>query len=84
MNSMRELPNLPLEARELMIASAVRIRQGLVRNLSASRQKKKGNDALADLILTFFIGISLEQNFNPTKKQIAEKIAQFMRQIREL
>ena len=33
-NSMRELSNLPLEARELMIASAVRIRRGLVRNLS--------------------------------------------------
>lgn len=83
-NSMRELPNLPREAHELMIASAMRIRQGLVRNLSAARQKKKDNDALADMIVTFFIGISLQQNFGPTKKQIADKIAQFMRLIREL
>ena len=83
-NSMRELPNLPLEARELMIASATRLRQGLVHNLSACRQNKKDNDALADLILTFFIGISLQQNYSPTKKKIADKIAQFMRLIREL
>jgi len=83
-NSMRELPNLPREARELMIASAMQIRQGLVRNLSGCRQKKKDNDALADLILTFFIGISLQQNFSPTKKQVADKIAKFMRLIREL
>lgn len=83
-NSMRELPNLPRGARELMVASMMRITKGLVRNLSAVRQKKKDNDALADLILTFFLGISLQQNFSPTKKQIADKIAQFMRQIREL
>ena len=80
-NSMRELPNLPLKARELMVASLMRIRLELVRNLSASRPRRKDNDALADLILTFFIGISLEQNFSPSKKQIAGKIARFMRLI---
>jgi AcrR family transcriptional regulator len=82
-NSMRELPNLPLEARGLMIASLVRIRKGLMRNLSAARPKRN-NEAVADLIITFFVGISLEQNFNPTKKQIADKVSRFMRLIREL
>jgi hypothetical protein len=53
-NSMRELSNLPPEARELMIVSVMRIRQGLVRNLSASRPKKTNNDALADLIITLY------------------------------
>ena len=82
-NSMRELSNLPQEARGLMIASLMRIRKGLVRNLSAARHKKN-NEALADLVITFFVGISLEQNFNPTKKQIAGKLARFMRLIREM
>jgi AcrR family transcriptional regulator len=83
-NSMREFSDLPREARQLMIASVMRIRQQLMRNLSASRQKRRDNEFLADLIITFFSGINIEQNFNPTKKQIAVKIAYFMRLIRAM
>ena len=83
-NSMREFSDLPVEARKLMIRSVMRIRRQLIRNLSAARQKRRGNEGLADLIITFFTGISLEQNFDPTEKQIAHKIAQFMGLIRAM
>jgi len=84
-NSMREFPDLPHQARELMIGSAKQLKRELVRNISAARGKSApNNDALAGLVLTFFSGICLEQNLGPSEKQIAEKIAQFMRLIRAI
>jgi len=82
-NSMREFSDRPTEARKLMIGSVMRIRQQLIRNLSVARQKRRGNEDHA-LIIAFFTGISLEQNFDPTEKQIAHKIAQFMGLIRAM
>jgi TetR/AcrR family transcriptional regulator, copper-responsive repressor len=83
-NSMREFSDLPVSARELMLASVARIRRQLVRNLSAARGRSAENDALAGLVITFFSGTCLEQNLNPPEKQIAEKIAQFMHWIRAI
>jgi len=83
-NSMREFSDLPVQARELMVGSVTRIKGQLIRNLSAIRGKSADNDVLAGLILTFFAGICLEQNLNPTERQIAEKIAQFMQIIRPI
>jgi len=84
-NSMREFSDLPLQARELMIGSVKRIKRQLADNLSAARGKsKESNDALAGLVITFFSGICLEQNLNPSEKEIARKIAQFMQLIRAM
>jgi TetR/AcrR family transcriptional regulator, copper-responsive repressor len=81
-NSMREFSYLPPEARELIVGSAERIRRQLIRNVRASRGRKGDNEALADLIIAFFSGISVEQNLNPSKDQIANKITRFMQLIR--
>jgi TetR/AcrR family transcriptional regulator, copper-responsive repressor len=80
-NSMREFSDLPLQARELMIGSVTEIKRQLMRNLSAARGKSKDNQALANLVITFFSGICLEQNLRTTEKQIAKKITHFMRLI---
>jgi TetR/AcrR family transcriptional regulator, copper-responsive repressor len=81
-NSMREFSDLPLGARESMIESVMQFKKQLVRNLSASRQRSGDNDVLASLIITFFCGICVEQNLNPSERQIASKIENFMQLIR--
>jgi AcrR family transcriptional regulator len=83
-NSMREFSDLPLKGRDLMAGSLKRVRQQLIRNLRVSRGKKSGNKAIAELIITFFSGISVEQNVHSAEKMIADKIAHFMRLIRAM
>jgi hypothetical protein len=80
---MREFSDLPLQARELMIGSVTGLKRQLLTNLAAARgRRSKDNDALAGMVLTFFSGICLEQNLDPSEKQITKKIAQFMQLIR--
>jgi TetR/AcrR family transcriptional regulator, copper-responsive repressor len=82
-NSMREFSDLPIQARELIIGSVMRIKRQLIGNLAAVRGKSdNSNDALASIVITFFAGICLEQNLNPNEKQTARKITEFMRLIR--
>ena len=51
-------------------------------NLAAARGSRDDNDSLAGLIVTFFIGICLEQNLRPNRARITKKIDAFMRLIR--
>jgi TetR/AcrR family transcriptional regulator, copper-responsive repressor len=83
-NSMREFPDLPRDARELMIGNVRLISQQLVRNLRMARGKRSDNQAIADLIITFFCGISVEQNVDSTGEMIADKVTYFMRLIRAM
>jgi TetR/AcrR family transcriptional regulator, copper-responsive repressor len=83
-NSMREFSDLPAKARQLMAANLVKIHRLLTDNLAAERGKKKSNDPLADLIITFFSGICLEQNLGPDRARITEKIGHFMQLIRRI
>lgn len=83
-NSMRAFSDLPPDARALMVGSLTRLKRVLVRNLSASRGTRKDNKALADLIITFFCGISVKQNLDPAEKEVAKQIARFMRLIRSM
>jgi TetR/AcrR family transcriptional regulator, copper-responsive repressor len=81
-NSMREFPDLPPKARQIMVASAMKAHQRLIDNLAAARGARDDNDSLAGLIITFFSGICLEQNFGPDLARITNKIDSFMRLIR--
>jgi hypothetical protein len=58
------------------------VKQHLVKNLAMTGQQRADNDALADLILTFFSGICILQNLGPSVEEIDGKINQFMRLIR--
>jgi AcrR family transcriptional regulator len=82
-NSMREFSDLPTEARTLMQGSLELVKQQLVKNLAMTRQRRANNDALADLILTFFSGVCILQNLGPSVEEIDIKINQFMSLIRE-
>lgn len=83
-NSMREFTDLPPQARELIAGAAAHITRHVLKNVAAARGKKADNEALADLIVTFYRGINVEQNLNPSKEQTAGKIARFMRLIRTM
>src|SRR5271169_2947313 len=81
-NSMREFADLPPKARQLMIANMTKAHQLLIDNLAAARGSRDDNESLADLIITFFCGICLEQNLGPDRTQITKKIEAFMQLIR--
>jgi AcrR family transcriptional regulator len=81
-NSMREFADLPPKARQIMVASVMRAHQLLIDNLAAARGGTDDYESLADLIITFFIGICLEQNLGPDRTQITKKIEAFMQLIR--
>src|SRR6266404_6518601 len=72
-NSMREFADLPPKARQMMIANMTKAHQFLIDNLAAARGGTDDNESLADLIITFFCGISLEQNLGPDRTQITTK-----------
>lgn len=80
-NSMREFSDLPPEARELMMGSLTLLRRQMAKNLAATGQTRGDNDALADLILTFFCGVCVLQNLGPPAEEIDSKISHFMRLI---
>jgi hypothetical protein len=54
----------------------------LIDNLAAARGDGDDNDSLAGLIITFFCGICVEQNFGPDRTRTTKKIKAFMRLIR--
>src|SRR5271155_4368342 len=81
-NSMREFPDLPPKARQIMIANMTKAHQLLIDNITAARGEAGDNGSLADLIITFFCGICLEQNLGPDRTQITKKIEAFMQLIR--
>jgi AcrR family transcriptional regulator len=81
-NSMREFSDLPAKARQLMVANVMKVHRLLADNLAAERGNADDNDSLADLILTFFSGICLEQNLGPNRGRSTKKIDNFMRLMR--
>jgi hypothetical protein len=83
-NSMREFADLPPKARQIMVASLMKAHQLLIDNLAAARGAHADNDSLAGLIVTFFSGICLEQNFGPDRARVTKKIDAFMRLIRAI
>jgi hypothetical protein len=79
---MREFSDLPLKARQIMIANVMKAHQLLIDNLAAARGDGDDNDSLAGLIVTFFCGICLEQNLGPDRARVTKKIEHFMKLIR--
>jgi AcrR family transcriptional regulator len=81
-NSMREFVDLPPKARQIMIANMTKAHQLLFDNLTAARREAGDNESMADLIITFFCGICLQQNLGPDRTRVTKKIEHFMRLIR--
>ena len=82
-SSMRELAILPLAAIEILGQSRAQLKQLIAKNIEAEKQNVDVDD-LASVVLTFFTGLSVEQNLKPTRAATARKIDNLMRALRSL
>ena len=82
-SSMRELAILPPEAIEILRQSRVQLKQLIARNIEA--EKPEANvDELAAMVLTFFAGLSMEQNLKSSRAANGRKVDGLMRVLRRL
>lgn len=80
-NSFRELSGLPKEARQVVAAAREMMKQQIVVNLK--EEKVANPDMVADLILTFFSGLAIEQNLENEQKDLEKKVARFIKHLQE-
>ena len=82
-SSMRELAILPPAAIEMLGQSRVQLKQLIARNIEAEKRKADVND-LASIVLTFFTGLSVEQNLKSSRANTARKVDNLMQVLRSL
>jgi AcrR family transcriptional regulator len=82
-NSMREIAILPPEAVSIITRSRSQLKQLIVRNIEIERPRMNA-EFLAELVLTFFTGLSMEHNLRSCHRSIVRKIDHLMNIIRTL
>lgn len=82
-NSMSQFAVLPRAAQEIVSMSYAFLKVLIVRNVEAEKPEMEPT-ALADMILTFFTGISMEQHLRVSKASLNRKVGDFMRLVRKL
>jgi AcrR family transcriptional regulator len=82
-SSMRELAILPPAALEILGRGRAQLRQLIARNIEAEKPKADVND-LASIVLTFFTGLSVEQNLKTSRAATGRKVENLMRVLRGL
>ena len=82
-NSMRECAILPPQAVAIITRSRSKLKQLIAKNIEVERPKMDA-DSLAELVLTFSTGLSLEHNLSSSRSSIARKIDNLMEIVRTL
>jgi AcrR family transcriptional regulator len=82
-NSMREFAILPPEAVGIITRSRSKLKRLIARNIEIERPKMKA-DSLAELVLTFFTGLSMEHNLKSSRSPIVRKVDDLMNIVRTL
>ena len=82
-SSMREFPILSPEAVAIVTRSRAKLNQLIAKNIEVERPKMNSK-SLAELVLTFFTGLSMEQNLSSSRSSIARKIDNLMDIVRTL
>jgi AcrR family transcriptional regulator len=82
-SSMREFSILPAEAIAIITRSRSKMKQLIAKNIEVERPKMNA-DSLAELVLTFFTGLSMEQNLSSGRTSMIRKIEDFMNIARRL
>jgi len=80
-NSMRELAVVPRGAQEMVTTSLGHLKRLLAKNISAERTRLDP-DTIAEMVVTFFVGLSLEQNLKEGRWAARRKPKNLMRVIR--
>jgi AcrR family transcriptional regulator len=82
-NCMRESAILPREAIDLVTRSRSNLKQLLAKNIEAERPKMDPQP-LAQLVLTFFTGLSMQQNMSLSRRAIDRSVDDLMSILRTL
>src|SRR3984893_16324492 len=82
-SSIRELAILPPAAIEMLGHGRVQLKQLIAKNIEAEKPKADVND-LAGMVLTFFAGLSVEQNLKSSRAATGRKVDNLMQVLRSL
>jgi AcrR family transcriptional regulator len=82
-SSMRELAILPPAAVEMLGHGRAQLKQLIARNIEAEKPELAAED-LAGMVLTFFAGLSVEQNLKSSRAATGRKVDNLMRVLRSL
>ena len=82
-NSMNQFTVLPMGAQEIVSKSRAFVKDLIVRNVAVEKPRMKPTP-LAEMILTFFTGITIEQHLNGSEAFINRKVDDFMKVVRTL
>jgi AcrR family transcriptional regulator len=82
-NSMNQFAVLPVTAQEIVSESRAFLKDLVARNVAAERPAMKPT-VLAEMILTFFTGITMEQHLEASKASMNRKVDHFMKIVRKL
>jgi TetR/AcrR family transcriptional regulator, copper-responsive repressor len=82
-NSMNQFAVLPPAAQEIVSKGRAFLKDLIARNVKAEKPTMKPI-ALAEMILTFFTGITMEQHLNVGTAAMNRKVADFMKVVRQL
>jgi AcrR family transcriptional regulator len=80
-SSMRELAILPPAAMEMLGRGRVQLKQLIAKNIEAEKTKLAAHD-LAGMVMTFFAGLSVEQNLKSSRASIGRKVDTLMQVLR--
>jgi len=79
-SSMHEFAILPPEAVGIVTRSRSKLKQLIAKNIEVERPKMDA-DSLAELVLTFFTGLSMEHNLSSSRPSIVRKIDDLMKSV---
>ena len=82
-SSMRELAILPPAAIEMLGHGRVQLKQLIAKNIEAEKPKLAVDD-LVGMVLTFFAGLSVEQNLKSNRAATGRKVDNLMQVLRSL
>jgi AcrR family transcriptional regulator len=82
-SSMREFAILPPEAVTIITRSRNDLKQLIAKNIQVERPRMNA-DSLAELVLTFFTGLSMEHNLSSSRPSMVRKIDDLMKIVRAL
>ena len=82
-NSMNQFAVLPPAAQEIVFKGRAFLKDLIARNVEAEKPTMKPT-VLAQMILTFFTGISMEQHLNVGNAAMNRKVDDFMKVVRKL
>jgi TetR/AcrR family transcriptional regulator, copper-responsive repressor len=82
-NSMRESAILPQVAIDILTQSGRKLKELVAENIEAEQSEVKV-DVLAELVLTVFTGLRMEQNVGSNYTGVVRKVDEFMKLLRKL